>query len=102
MNNILTERKYNIDGNWYESQHFLENFSSVIRTELYNTCSSAGNWDGFFIQKIGKRFYMIGFNQENNYPFGGYTLHTGNLIASFKSMLEEEELYKIYDEVIYQ
>jgi len=79
MNNLLINRKYNVPGNWYAPKEFLNNkFKSVVKSNLYDTSSSAGDWGGWFIQKIGKVFYLIMFYQENNYSHSGFTLFTGN------------------------
>ena len=75
---LLTYRNYNVpENNWYAPQKFLKSFPSVVEAEYINTTSSAGDWDGYLIQKIGNRYHVIFFFQENNYPGGGFTLTTG-------------------------
>lgn len=42
--NLLLNREYVVDGNWYAPEKFLyENFKSIIRVKLINTMSSAGD-----------------------------------------------------------
>jgi hypothetical protein len=57
MNNLLINRKYNVPGNWYAPKEFLNNkFKSVVKSNLYDTSSSAGDWaDGLF-KKLVKYF----------------------------------------------
>lgn len=63
---LLTNREWDVEGTWYAPQEFLtEKFSSVVRSQLWNTSNSAGDWDGYFVQKHGRRFYLINFWQEN-------------------------------------
>lgn len=62
---------------WYTPLEVLKSYSSVIDVNHFNTTSSAGDWEGYFIQKIKENlFYMILFNQDNNYPKAGYTIYT--------------------------
>lgn len=75
----LTGRTYRTEtNNWYApSREFSEKHKSVEAMELMDTTSSAGDWEGFLIQKIGKNTMVaIGFYQENNYPHAGFTLYT--------------------------
>lgn len=76
MSSKLTGRKWNVPGNWYAPEKKLQEFPSVVRTELVDTTSSCGDWSGYFIQKIGNKYYTIMFYQENNYPDEGYILYT--------------------------
>ena len=63
---LLTNRTWDVEGTWYAPQKFLtDEFAGVVRAELWNTCSSAGDWDGYFVQKHGGRYYLIRFWQEN-------------------------------------
>lgn len=64
-NNLLLNREYNVQGTWYKPSDFLyENFKSVVRVELIDTTSSAGDWSGMIVQKINKTYYLIIFTQE--------------------------------------
>jgi len=76
MNNILTGRKYFVKGSWYEPIHKIKSFDSVEHALLWDTTSSAGDWYGYFVQKIGSQRYLIQFSQENNSD--GFTLWTSN------------------------
>lgn len=64
--------------NWYApTKELKEKYRSIIGTELMDTTSSAGDWSGFIIQKIGKNtFVAIAFSQYNNYPHDGFCLMT--------------------------
>jgi len=103
-NNLLTNREYLIDRdspeyryvNWYSALHFLENYKSVVCAEWTNTCSSAGDWDGYLVQHIGNHNFLIPISQTNNYPRLGYTLYTGDLIASWKGEYNSEDALTIF------
>ena len=59
------------------TNYIKEKYPSVIATELVDMTSSAGDWNGFLIQKTGKNsFVAIGFSQYNNYPHHGFMLGT--------------------------
>jgi hypothetical protein len=92
MKNLLTNRKWQVDGNWYNPRYKLKEFKSVVYAEYINTSSSAGDWDGLFIQKISNRSYAIPFFQKNNYPGSGFTLYTGELFRKWKGYLEPERV----------
>ena len=65
--NILLGREWFAKGTWYAPQRYLEKtYPSVIKAEYYDTMNSSGDWEGFFIQKIGVTYYLILFRQENN------------------------------------
>jgi hypothetical protein len=101
-NNLLTNRKYLIDQDrrvtWYSALYFLENYKSVACAEWTNTMSSAGDWDGYIVQHIGNYNFLIPIFQENNYPRLGFTLYTGDLIASWKGEYNSKEALNIYCE----
>ena len=81
---------------WYSPRDFLRHFPSVASCELTNTTSSAGDWDGYIVQKINRRFYLIPFWQENRYPLPGYNFGTGKPLASFSKVPpDKDEIYNI-------
>jgi len=92
MNLVLTNRKWQIDGNWYAPSSFLGKFKSVLFVELIDTTSSAGDWNGLFFQLINGMVYVIPYFQSNNYPGSGFTLQTGDVFYSFN--------YPTYNETI--
>lgn len=104
---LLVNRKWDILNDdsqsrvtWYSPSHFLESFKSVDHVELWNTTSSAGDWEGFILQKIQDNFYLIPFSQENRgLNKGGYTLYTGNVLLSWKGEIPLEEVYNLYDPI---
>ena len=78
---LLTDIKFHTDtNNWFAPTKELEQkYRSVVATELMDMTSSAGDWEGFIIQKTGKyAFKAIGFYQENCYPHAGFTLYTAD------------------------
>lgn len=96
---LLTGRAYQVDGTWYAPEEKLRGFASVVMTELYNTTSSAGDWDGYFVQKLNNRYYLIIFSQYNN-GFGatGFTLLTANTpMAEFSEMPTKKLIYDIIE-----
>ena len=97
MKNLLTCRQYQVNGSWYAPERFLQGFSSVVKTELFNTTSSAGDWDGYFIQKILNRYYLIIFSQVNNgFGASGFTLYTDSKPkAVFKDEPSRDTIYDI-------
>ena len=77
---LLVNRTYATKtNNWYAPTcEYQEKHASILRTVIMDKTSSAGDWGGFFIQKIGKnRCAAISFYQENNYPNDGFILYTG-------------------------
>lgn len=76
---LLTNKTFaSKTNNWYAAiKEFKNRYPSVIYYEFMNTTSSAGDWDGFLIQKLGRnKAVAIGFSQQNNYPGAGFTLYT--------------------------
>lgn len=76
---LLTNKVYATGtNNWYApSREFQALYPSILGAIFMNQASSAGNWSGFIIQKTGtKSAVAIGFCQENNYPYAGFTLYT--------------------------
>ena len=97
MNNrqLLINRIVNIDGNWYAPLDHIKKYKSVEISDHWNTTSSSGDWEGFFVQKIGDTRYLIMFSQTNNYPHSGFTLYTGDVIASWQGKFELKIIHKI-------
>lgn len=77
-----------IKGNWFKPREELKNYKSVVQAEYIETTSSAGDWSGYFVQKIGNYYYYISFSQENNFPQSGFILHTGNVFAKSKEIID--------------
>ena len=104
MNNILENREWNIQGDWYEPLRKLKSYTSVVRAEHLDTCSSAGDWSGMFVQKIGRNFYAIPFSQENNYPRRwGYTLWTGEPVLRYNDGdLSFKDVCEIFFDLFYE
>lgn len=84
MAKLLLNECKDVNGTWYAPEKWLEQQRDVKRAELWNTSSSAGDWDGYFVQKYKGRFWLILFWQSNLYPDPGFRLTTeNNPIASF-------------------
>lgn len=79
---LLCNRKWDtrdfpkVSQSWYGGREILQSFPSVKKVDFTVTCSSAGDWEGYFIQKLGNKCYVIVFSQENNWPNGGFTVYT--------------------------
>lgn len=102
---LLLEREFNtsdydVRQNWYAAREILNAYKSVQSVRFTETCSSAGDWGGYFVQKIGKRSYVILFNQENNYPRSGFTVWTARIptLSYVGDMPEDEITQAIYGE----
>lgn len=102
--NLLLNREYVVNGNWYTPKNFLyENFKSVTRVELINTMSSAGDWSGIFVQKIGNVYYLIPFTQEAVDVFScvpQYIVRTSQFVAKYNKEPNIDDLYKDFDNYI--
>lgn len=86
---------------WYSALDYFRKFKSVYRVDFYNTCSSAGDWEGYIVQRIKNRFYMILFSQENNWPRSGYSVCTGeNVIASWDGEISRDDIDSVLDEYL--
>lgn len=96
MNNLLLDRKFQIDGHWYEPLHYLQSYQSVVKSEYWETVSSAGDWSGYIIQKIGNVYYLIVFSQENNgFYKRGFTLYTNSsYLCRYNYLPTTEEIYQ--------
>lgn len=95
---LLTNLEKDIVGNWYQPREWIQAQKGlgVVDCEYYNTTSSSGDWDGWFVQKVGGTYYLIGFSQENNWPISGFTLNTGEILATSNTPFEEEDIWDIY------
>jgi len=88
-----------VPGNWYEPLKKLRSYASVIHAEHLNTTSSAGDWDGFFVQRIGSmKYYVIRFFQENNFPKDGFIVTTSEVEMTFDGEINRD----IVDQIIEQ
>jgi hypothetical protein len=100
---LLINRTYNtVDlpgskNNWYSHRDVFDQFKSIVECQLTIASSSAGDWEGYITQRIGKRNYVIPFFQENNYPRAGFTIRTAQFPAfSYEGdLMPIEEVCKI-------
>lgn len=99
---VLKERKWNsadypdLRDSLYSAHDLFEKFVSIVGVRLTNISSSAGDWDGFIVQKINNRSYVIPFWQENNYPYRGFTIHTENPFISFIGNYKLDDIEKYF------
>ncbi len=81
---VLTDRQITITQNdvagrltWFSPAEYLKRrYASVVDAGLYECSSSAGDWGGYLIQKIGRTFYLILFQQENLCPRNAFSVTT--------------------------
>lgn len=98
LKSVLCNRSYNTADNdnlrdsWYACLDLFRLFPSVVDVHLLDTTSSSGDWQGYIMQKIGNRWHIILFEQENNYPHKGFTVRTDNkpVISSSYPMNRDE------------
>lgn len=97
---ILVNREVNtanfpeLPRSWYAPREYFQRFKSVQDVHLFDTTSSAGDWQGYILQKIGARSYVIIFSQSNNYPYEGFTAYTNErpLISFLGEMTRDQIL----------
>jgi hypothetical protein len=105
---ILTNRQWHIDGNWFAPKRFIkENFASVVYCDYMEMTSSAGDWTGLIIQKLGNNLYVTVFSQENTFPCNnGFDVHTDSHISTFHqdvpSVTNYTELFNEICAIIYE
>jgi hypothetical protein len=87
---------------WYTVHDLFKKFTSVKCVNFTNTSSSAGDWEGYIVQKINNRSYVISFWQENNYPYKGFTIHTEKPVFSFLQNWTTYEIEKTYCDLVYE
>ena len=96
---MYTNKTKHIEGHWYKPLEYLKSLKNTVMGDYWTTSSSAGNWEGYFVQKIKNKYYLIFFTQENNWPRSGYTLNTGNYSARFDTLPTQEELESIVADI---
>ena len=80
-----------IEGTWYSPINYLNSLKSVVYTTHLETSSSAGNWSGIFIQKIGTKYKVFNFSQENT-KHHGFLLYVGECIFETKKELTNSRI----------
>ena len=93
---LFTKRTTKIVGDWYQPCRYLGNLKNTVEAEIWNMTSSAGDWDGYFVQKHNNHYYLVMWNQEND-GIGKptFTLNTGDIVARFKEEPTREEIVEI-------
>lgn len=104
MSKILTNRSLVLNKRIYASdvpRIIKERFSSVLMVEFMDTTSSAGDWSGVIVQKIGKtKCVAIIFSMENKYPHDGFNVYTDDVYYDLLPNYTLEDLQKIYEDKI--
>lgn len=78
-----------------------ERYKSVLRVEFMDTTSSAGDWSGIIVQKIGKEKCVgIIFSMENKYPYDGFDVYTDSVYYELPLNYTLEDLQQIYEDEI--
>ena len=82
---------------WFAPQKYLKNLPNVVKCELLDTTSSAGDWSGYFAVKTPSDIALVAFSQYNNYPQGpGYVLRTEP--QPFEYVNKEDEIEEAVNE----
>lgn len=112
MSKILTKREIIIAN--VNEKHFIptnttdvlnymkDRFSSIEEIDYYCTTSSAGDWEGVIIQKLGKnKKVAILFSIESRMWLDGFVLHTGNQAYPFPNhyTLDEIDIYAYLEDL---
>lgn len=99
---LLTRREINtadhkdLPSSWYGPQEYFWSYKSVKDVVLFDTTSSSGDWQGYILQELNKKKYVIIFSQENNWPHRGYTAYTNETpLFSFQGDMTEEEILSV-------
>ena len=104
MSKILTNRSLVLNKRIYASdvpRIIKDMFSSVLMVEFMDTTSSAGDWSGVIVQKIGKtKCVAIIFSMENTYPHDGFNVYTDDVHYDLLLNYTLEYLQKIYEDKI--
>lgn len=78
-----------------------ERYKSVLRVEFMDTTSSAGDWSGLIVQKIGKqKCVAIIFSMENKYPYDGFNVNTDDVYFDLPLNYTLEDLNNLFAEKI--
>lgn len=102
MIGLMTNKNgFTPENNWWGPSRELSYYKSVVNVEMYNMSSSAGNWGGWFQQKLNGTYYLIMFWQENCYPGRGFNYTTDERpFASSKKKFTVDEGNQILSELI--
>ena len=69
----------NSGSGWFAPKRYLKGLPGVVKCELVDTTSSAGDWSGYYAVKGKNGISLVMFSQANNYPAAsGYTLRTND------------------------
>jgi len=85
---------------WFAPSRYLESLPGVIRCELTDTTSSAGDWSGWFaVKSEDGSVALVAFSQENNaFRSPGYTLWTSD--KPFAIVDDESDIDEVVNEWI--
>lgn len=99
IKSLLINREYEVEGTWYAPLNHFRDMNSVVRCNHYETTSSAGDWSGYVLQKIGKFYYVILFWQENIAWTPYFRVHTDSKpFAKFGFEPKEDDIFEMISE----
>lgn len=95
--NKFTGKIFCVEGDrFYPAKHMTENYKSIVDAWYYDTSDLNGNWKGWIIQKIGKTYNLIAFEQAA-WGHCGYSVETFDVIYYDRDL---EECKKKADEIV--
>lgn len=78
-----------------------DKFSSIVRIDFFDTTSSAGDWSGLIVQKIGKNKHVgIIFSMENMWCGDGFRVNTDDVYYDLPKNYTLNDLYDTYNDKI--
>ena len=78
-----------------------ERFSSVLDIEYMDTTSTAGDWSGIIVQKIGKtKCVAIIFSIENIFWRDGFNVYTDDVYFDLPFNYTLDDLCELFEEKI--
>lgn len=98
MGNILQNRTFKTNG-WMDAKDKFNKYPSVEMADYFDTSSSAGDWNGYVVQRINRYYYIIPFSQSNNYPYYGYTIQTAKPIVRLDHKPTAEMVWEYIEEL---
>lgn len=100
IKSLLINREYEVEGSWYAPLRHFRDMDSVVRCNHYDTTSSAGNWSGYVLQKIGKFYYVILFWQINIAWTPYFEVHTDDKpLARLDYEPKEDEIFSMIEDL---
>jgi hypothetical protein len=99
---LLINRQWHTSEDWFSTVKFIrEKFASVVFCKHTDTTSSAGDWSGLIIQKLGNQLYVLLFSQENTFPHcDGFDIYTDDHVTAIVQNASKVTDYReLFDDV---